>query len=98
MRTKRLPALLALLVAACASVQWTRDGASDADLTRDLADCRKEAALRFPGGTIGLPSAPIDPRFGGPGGPSAAESQMQEQVAVANCMRARGYQLVPKPD
>lgn len=98
MRTNRILALFVLMVAACAPVQWARHGASDADLTRDLADCRKEAALRYPGGAVGLPPAPIDPRFGGPGGPTLAESQMREQVALANCMRARGYQLVPKPD
>ena len=40
------------------------------------------------------PPPSLDPRLG-PVGPSPADRAMQEGQAVGNCMRGKGYTLVP---
>ena len=79
---------------ACAGVHWHKPGADEAELTKDLAACHGSARGRFGPAAMGQ-SAGHDPRFGPPPGPSQADLAMQESQAVGQCMRQRGYVLVP---
>jgi hypothetical protein len=81
-------------LSACGSVHWYKAGADEAALTKDLGQCRGKAQARFGvAGSLGPPPA-MDPRFGGPSGPSQADQMMQESQAVGVCMREKGYALV----
>jgi len=85
----------AIALAACAELRWHKAGADGAALAADQSACRKqarEAATRS--GHLGLPPV-SDPRFGTPSGPSQAEQVLQERQAADNCMREKGYALVP---
>ena len=78
----------------CGSVHWHKPGADDAALTKDLGECRRQAQTRLGiAGSLGPPTS-IDPRFGGPSGPSQADLMMQESQALGFCMREKGYALV----
>jgi hypothetical protein len=97
----RAPAslILAIALAACAEVRWTRPGADGAAPAQDLSACRKlaqEKVTRMYG-----PPTPVvhDPRFGKDGmQPSPAERQMLQSQAEAACMREKGYTLTTSPD
>ena len=82
-------------LSACAGVRWQKAGADEAALTKDLAECRRQAQtwLGIAGG-FGPPNA-MDPRFGAPSGPTQADRMMQESQATGACMHQRGYVLVP---
>jgi hypothetical protein len=85
--------VIALGLGACGAVRWHKVDGDDSALARDLGACHKQVQDRF--GTAGRvgPLAPTDPRFGPP--PSQADQRMQEAQAVGNCMRGKGYSLVP---
>ena len=86
--------VLALGMCGCSSMRWHKPDASSTDVANQLEACRKEAQAKFgAAATLGMTS-PNDPRFG-PTGPSQADVRMQEGQAVGNCMRQRGYVLVP---
>ena len=85
---------LALGLSGCGSVHWHKPDGGDASLSNDLEACRKEAQARFGAATALGMTNPNDPRFG-PTGPSQADLRMQESQATGNCMRQRGYVLVP---
>jgi len=78
-------------LSACGSVHWYKAGASEAALTKDLGECRRQAQTRL--GVASGPPPSVDPRFG-PTGPSPADQMMQESQAVGVCMREKGYVLV----
>ena len=81
-------------LSACGGVRWHKAGADDAALTKDLGECRRKAQTRGGiAGSVGPPTS-VDPRFGGPSGPSQADLMMQESQATGACMRERGYVLV----
>ena len=87
---------LALIVPACAEVHWHKPGGDAAALPNDLASCRI-AAHHSIERRLGppVPSA-TDPRFGADMTlPSPAERRMQERMAEDQCMRDKGYTLVP---
>ena len=83
-----------LSLSACGgSVRWSKPGADEAALSRDLGECRRQAQARLGvAGGLGMSSS-MDPRFG-PTGPSTADQMMQESQAVGVCMREKGYALV----
>ena len=80
-----------LSLSACGGVHWYKDGASEAALSKDLGECRRQAQGRL--GVAGGPPPSVDPRFG-PTGPSPADQMMQESQAAGACMREKGYALV----
>jgi hypothetical protein len=90
--------VLALALAACAELRWSKPGTDEATLAQDHAACAQQArqtAARA--GNFGMPPV-SDPRFGTPSGPSQTEQIMQEQQALDRCMRAKGYALTASPD
>jgi len=87
--------LFAFALSACAELRWHKAGADEAAFAADQSGCRKQAretAARA--GHLGLPPV-ADPRFGAPSGPSQAEQVLQERQRADNCMREKGYALVP---
>jgi len=74
-------ALLAgVLIAGCGAVvqeTWSRHGATDQVLTRDVADCEREAR--------------VDPTHGQEQGAYGFSVPRNDRVFAA-CMRARGYE------
>ena len=85
---------LVLGMSGCTGMHWHKPDASSTDVANQLEACRKEAQAKFgAAATLGMMS-PNDPRFG-PTGPSQADMRMQEGQAVGNCMRGKGYVLVP---
>ena len=81
-------------LSACGSVHWHKPGADDAARTKDLGECRRQAQTRLGiAGSLGPPTS-VDPRFGGPSGPSQADLMMQESQVLGACMREKGYVLV----
>jgi hypothetical protein len=86
--------VLAVLLSACATdVRWAKANADEAEMAKDMADCRKQAQAAYGGAAALAPQPQIDPRFG-PTGPTPADRAMQESQAVGNCMRGRGYSLI----
>ncbi len=82
-------------LSACGGMRWHKAGADDAALTKDLGECRRTSQTRLGiAGSVGPPTS-VDPRFGGPSGPSQSDLMMQESQATGACMRDRGYALVP---
>ena len=97
------PALAACLVllGACADMRWTRSGADEATVSRELDECRAQALRRAAPAGAGTaaadPQVPVD-RAGVPTGNrsvagSANERFIAEHESVRVCMTARGYQL-----
>lgn len=75
-------------------MHWHKPDASGTDAANQLEACRKEAQAKYgAAATLGMTSS-NDPRFG-PTGPTSADVRMQEGQAAGNCMRAKGYVLVP---
>jgi hypothetical protein len=93
MRTTGL-LLFAFALAACSQMRWQKADGGDATLARDLSACRKQAQAMYGAPGSFTPSSQLDPRFG-PTGPGPAEQRMQESQAEGQCMRQRGYVLVP---
>jgi hypothetical protein len=93
---------LILLTAACAEMQWAKDGASPADLERDLAACREQARAQTERQTVPQPGGPrivgVD-RLGRPivGQPEQLDGErfMAERDLTRHCMGRKGYRLVP---
>jgi len=97
----RCAVALALLVAGCASPQWTRPGASSEQLASDLKECQDSAFKEVNSRPHGYPTmgpavlqAPSDRRlnqypgtFADPYGERYAEELRLEN----DCMRKRGY-------
>ena len=86
---------LAFGVSGCGgNMHWHKPDGSDSAMARDLEVCRNEAQARYGSpGALGI-GVTNDPRFG-PIGPSQADQRMQESQAASNCMRGKGYVLVP---
>lgn len=103
MRLSAAILLLAALAAGCANVQWRKEGADQAALEQDLAQCRQEARQRADreAWTAGLPATRtigVNPQ----GAPIAAYSYsfenerfVLEHEFTRSCMRDRGYRLAP---
>lgn len=95
--------MLVLLLAGCTNLSWKKADADAARTTHDLDECQQKAALavRRLGNAMGSP-APII--VGTPNGPVSvvmpSQNPAQDPVALqsllAQCMRERGYQLVPE--
>ena len=82
-------------LSACGGMRWHKPGTDDAELTKDLGECRRTSQTRLGiAGSVGPPTS-VDPRFGGPSGPSQADLMMQESQALGFCMRDKGYVLEP---
>ena len=100
----------ALLLAACATQQdeWTKAGASAADIERDSQACQKTARVAAEREAFrGVPATPPQVRVDRAGGGSAdivrseAPSSGLEETALRNqyyrkCMQDIGYRLAPK--
>lgn len=88
--------LVAIFVAACGELRWSKPGADAGTLARDQTGCRALAresiAVKY-----GPPvPGPGDVRFGPETSlPGPADRQMLEQQALDRCMREKGYSLVP---
>lgn len=91
-KTRFFAIALAAASSGCGSVHWHKAGVDDAELGKDLAACRRQTQARL--GGFGQPPATMDPRFGGPSGPSQSDLMMQESEALGACMREKGYVLV----
>lgn len=87
-----------LLLAACSSMEWRKDGASPETALGDWAACRREAELRVPPEFPMAPSGPVV----GPSGVVAYPTPMPpvrrdaDVLGMAqSCMRDKGYRLEP---
>ena len=101
MRYSTAAALLAL-IAGCAQLEWRRPDAGPAARDEDLARCEQQArsaASRMSSAAYApMPSVNV-----GPGGsasvqtppPYSASDPARESDALASCMHAKGYRLVP---
>jgi hypothetical protein len=83
------------LLAACAStVDWSKPGATQAEIDADIGACRRAAQgvptlprlQTAPSGAVSQPT----------GTDLDADRQMQEAQRVQECMQKRGYRLVAK--
>jgi hypothetical protein len=102
-------AIIALLLAGCAPMQWAREGASAEQLQDDQRACEeqayREASLRFYNYYPGMGPAIFQDSLGRrlavyPSGPFADQfgNQLMEETRLTSfCMRAKGYDLVPAP-
>ncbi len=91
--------LSAILAGACADLRWTKAGADDAAVSRDLDECRATGLTRgAPAGGAGVtpPDQPVE-RGATPVGArpaaSANERFIAEHEVVSACMQRRGYRL-----
>ena len=105
---KRFPALvsLALLLAGCAPMEWTRSDATPEQLAADMRACRDQAwregtwnAFHYYG-PIGVFADPFGRRYVGwpyysPFGDPFGERFLEESRLASFCMRAKGYELAP---
>jgi hypothetical protein len=95
-------AALIFLTAACAEMQWSKEGATTADLERDLAVCREQARAQAERQAVPQPGGPrivgVD-RFGRPivSQPEQLDGErfMAEHDLTRYCMSKRGYKLAP---
>jgi hypothetical protein len=92
-----LAGALALSLAACADMDWTKAGADKAAVSRDLDDCRGAALGRSPPANAIMPQDRTVTGAVAPGRPagSANERFISEHESVRACMVGRGYQLAP---
>jgi hypothetical protein len=93
---------LAVTIAGCADMRWSKPGADAALVSRDLDECRA-AALRSANAPISTPGQ-VDARTDGMSGPGimtpaagSNERFVAEHEEVSRCMLQRGYQLKPAP-
>jgi hypothetical protein len=101
MRYSTAAALLAL-IAGCTQLEWLKPDTGPAARNEDLARCEQQArsvASRMsPSAYAPMPSVNV-----GPGGgasvqtppPYSASDPVRESDALASCMHAKGYRLVP---
>ena len=82
----------ALSIGGCAEMDWTKPGADNAAVSRDLEECRGPA-LRgaVPAAAVGTPPSPAD-RGGTPTRPAGTSNErfIAEHESVRQCMAGRG--------
>jgi hypothetical protein len=91
------------LLGGCADLQWSKDGADDATVSRDLDDCTRSARVQAASQTINTgPAAPqvmgVDPQgraFVANPFPPQQDRFITEHDLQRFCMTGKGYQLVP---
>ena len=76
-------ALVLSLVACSPKLYWAKPGAKPGEFERDVTDCRRALAAERSGG--GLAPAQLNPAVG------------ISQVAVEECLGAKGWFLAKKP-
>ena len=97
-----LSCALALSLAGCADMNWTKPGADNAAVSRDLDDCRGRSLRGAPPAAAVVTQDPQRVERGAaptgtrPAG-SANERFIAEHDAVRECMAAKGYRLTPAP-
>ncbi len=96
-------AILILLTAACAPLEWRKDGADAGALERDTRECQSQAIARaqHEAPLFGLPRPPVvgmDTRgrvVTGHAGRYDTDRAMLEHDLMRHCMTQRGYELAP---
>ncbi len=96
-------AVLALLCAACAPLEWRKDGADAAAIERDAAECQAQARAnaRHEAPLFGMPQPPVvgmDARgrvVTGHANRYDTERALLEHDLMRQCMTQRGYELAP---
>ena len=104
MKKRCIIAVLPLLFAGCADLQWQKEGASPAALQRDQSECQDQARLRarVEAPLFGQPPpAPVgmDSRGRVVTGRAArydTDRALAEHDLTRACMVERGYELMPK--
>jgi hypothetical protein len=94
---------LALLVAGCAEMRWSKPGADPAKLEEDLAQCRGEARLqaaresvpRIPGSSQAIRADATGRPVVAPPASRGTDTLVLEQELTSSCMRGKGYALAP---
>jgi len=94
---------LLLLAAACAPLEWRKDGVDAAAKQRDLGECqdRARAQAQHEAPLFGQPRPPVvgfDVRgrvVTGSAGRYDTERALLENDLVRHCMTQRGYELAP---
>jgi len=97
-------AILVLLSAACAPLEWHKAGADDAATGREVAECQSLAIARaqHEAPLFGMPRPPVvgaDVRgrvVTGHAGRYDTDRALLEHDLMRACMRERGYELAPK--
>ena len=95
--------VILLFVSGCADLRWSKDGADEAMLARDLDDCSRSA--RVQASSQVLANGPATPQVMGvdPQGrpfvanpfPASSDRYLAEHDLQRFCMTGKGYQLVP---
>lgn len=103
MSSQRICVLLALMLGACSTSEWARQGVTAEQADRDQIDCQRwawrEASLRTEGfyGPWYGPYGPFASRKFGPGAIDPSGYRVLDEAQLADfCMRAKGYQRAPK--
>jgi hypothetical protein len=97
-------AILILLTAACAPLEWRKDGADAVALERDTRECQSQAITRaqHEAPLFGLARPPVvgmDTRgrvVTGHAGRHDTDRAILEHDFMRACMRERGYELAPR--
>ena len=76
---------LVLLLAGCTASNWTKDGATTADLDRDYDDCREIAKLDLATGAVA----------GAFGVPGIFVGNTYKDSKIRTCLQARGWNSAP---
>jgi hypothetical protein len=100
---RRPSAILILLIAACAPLEWRKDGADATALERDVGECQSQAIARaqHEAPLFGFPRPPVigmDTRgrvVTGHAGRYDTDRAILEHDLTRACMRERGYELAP---
>src|SRR3954467_10397192 len=103
MKALKLPltaCAIAIALAACTDMDWTKPGADKAMVSRDLETCRGAALRNTPPGPASASQNPqvVDsaaPPVAGRPADSANARFVAEHDAVRQCMASRGYRLTP---
>src|SRR5690242_421265 len=96
-------AVVILLLGGCADLRWTKDGADDATLARDLDDCTRTAHVQaasqsLANGTATPQVMVVDPQgraFVANPFPPNSDRLIAEHDLQRFCMTEKGYRLVP---
>lgn len=96
-------AAIALSVAGCAEMRWSRPGTDPAKLDEDLAQCRGEARLQAQRMSLprtaavppGLGTDPLGRAVPAPPRSRTEDPMLAEQDLTSSCMRGKGYALAP---
>jgi hypothetical protein len=93
---------LVVLVAACAEMQWSKDGAAPADLERDLAGCREQAHVQAERQSVPHAAGPRIVGVDAAGRPIVSQPEridgdrfLAERDLTRHCMGRKGYKLAP---